>query len=67
MNNLIEQVELLINSKAKDVEESSFYKNYRIFASDYQVLIEKGVANKRESQIASILDKGKMSVLKYNH
>jgi hypothetical protein len=67
MNNLIEQVELLIYSEEKGVEESSFYKNYKIFASDYQMLIKKGVANKRESQIASILDKGKMSVLKYNY
>ncbi|GHV79942.1 hypothetical protein AGMMS49944_17330 [Spirochaetia bacterium] len=67
MNNLIDQVELLVNTTGKDVIDSSFYKNYRSFASDYQKLIEKGVATKRESQIESILDKNKMSILNYNY
>jgi hypothetical protein len=67
VNNLIEQVELLINTTGKDVIDSSFYKDYKSFASDYQKLIEKGVVTKRESQIASILDKNKMSILNYNY
>jgi hypothetical protein len=67
MNNLSEQVELLISSTSKDVVDSPFYKSYKSFASDYQILLEKGVVTKRESQIASILDKGKMSILNYNY
>jgi BioD-like phosphotransacetylase family protein len=67
VNNLIEQVELLVNTTEKDVIDSSFYKNYRSFASDYQILIEKGIATKRESQMASILDKNTMTILNYNY
>jgi hypothetical protein len=67
VNNLVDQVELLINTTGKDVIDSSFYESYKRFASDYQMLIEMGVVTKRESQIESILDKDKMSILNYNY
>jgi len=57
MNSLTEQVQSIV--KEKNVN-STFYDDYKKFEQDYQDLIDKGWASRREPQFPTIAEKMRM-------
>ena len=54
--NITEKVETVVN-KQNYITNSQFYNDYQSLMAKYMILIEKGVINKRQSQLCSISDK----------
>jgi len=50
----------------KEIETSSFYKDYQQFSKAYDSLIQGGVTRRRESQLKTIQDQSNISVFFYN-
>ena len=48
------------------IETSSFYKDYKKFSKLYESLIQEGITQRRESQLKTIQDQGKVSTFFYN-
>jgi hypothetical protein len=50
----------------REIEESSFYKNYQDFSKMYDSLIQEGITKRRESRLKTIQDTAIVSPLSYN-
>jgi len=50
----------------QNIEFSSFYKDYQQFSKMYDSLIQKGITQRRESQLKTILDQDNISPFSYN-
>ncbi|MDR1857841.1 MAG: hypothetical protein LBQ69_00065 [Treponema sp.] len=64
MSDVTDSVNRILQNSQK-VETSSFYKDYQAFSKLYNSLIEKGIAQRRESQLKTIQDRGNVSSFSY--
>jgi hypothetical protein len=64
--NIVENVEVIVNGK-NTIFSSQFYNNYKELMLKYNKLIEKGIVNKRQSQLCSISDKLQLISLNCNY
>ena len=64
--NIVEQVEMVVESN-KNIISSQFYNDYQNLLSKYNILIEKGIVDKRQSQLCSISDKLHLITLNCNY
>ena len=62
---ITDQVEMIVNNT--NITSSQFYNNYQNLMSKYNILIEKGIINKRQSQLCSISDKLQLISLNCNY
>lgn len=62
---IIDKVEMIVIND--NITSSQFYNEYQNLMAKYNVLIEKGVINKRKSQLCSISDKLQLSSLNCNY
>ena len=62
--NITEQVEMIVNNS---ITSSKFYNDYQALMDKYNVLIQKGIIEKRQSQICSISDKLQLISLNCNY
>jgi hypothetical protein len=62
-------METSVNRVLKDgqnIETSSFYENYKKFSKEYDLLIQGGVTQRRESQLKPAIDQSEMLPFSYN-
>jgi hypothetical protein len=50
----------------QNYETSSFYKDYQKFSKEYDLLIQDGVTQRRESQLKPIIDQNEIFPFSYN-
>ena len=62
---IIDQVEMIIENN--NITLSRFYADYKKLMLEYNLLIEKGIVEKRQSQLCSISDKLKLISLNCNY
>ena len=62
---ITEQVEMVVNNN--NITSSKFYNDYQDLMENYNVLIQKGIVEKRQSQICSISDKLQLISLNCNY
>jgi len=62
---ITDQVEIIVNNS--NIPSSKFFNDYQTLMSKYNVLIEKGIIAKRQSQLCSISDKIKLISLNCNY
>ena len=60
-----EQAEMIVNNNS--ITTSKFYNDYQILMKKYNILIKKGIIEKRQSQICSISDKLQLISLNCNY
>ena len=65
MNNVVDTVNQILQD-FKNIESSPFYKNHLQFSKMYESLIQKGVTQRRESQLKSIQESETASPFSYN-
>ncbi|MDR2408785.1 MAG: hypothetical protein LBE13_11840 [Bacteroidales bacterium] len=65
MNNLVASVKKALKD-GQNIETSSFYKNYQRFSKEYDLLIQGGVTQRRESQLKPIVEQGEILPFSYN-
>jgi hypothetical protein len=65
MNNLVASVNKAVKD-GQNIETSSFYKNYQKFSKEYDLLIQDGVTQRRESQLKPIIDQDEIFPFSYN-
>jgi len=65
MSNAVDSVNQILRD-CQTVETSSFYKDYQVFSKLYDSLIEKGITQRRESQLKTIQDQGNPPPFSYN-
>jgi len=62
---ITDQVEIIVNNS--NITSSKFFNDYQNLMSKYNLLIEKGIIDKRQSQLCSISDKLKLISLNCNY
>jgi hypothetical protein len=62
---ITEQVETIVNNKS--ITTTQFYNDYQVLMSKYNLLIKKGIVDKRQSQLCSISDKLQLVSLNCNY
>jgi hypothetical protein len=65
MNDVVASVNRALKDR-QDIETSSFYKNYQKFSKEYDLLIQDGVTQRRESQLKPAVDQDRMFPFSYN-
>jgi hypothetical protein len=50
----------------QNIEISSFYKSYQEFSKEYDLLIQAGVTQRRESQLKPAVDQSEIFPFSYN-
>jgi len=64
MTSVVTKVQDILKESADS--DSQFYREYKIFNSMYQILLNKGVVSKRQSQLLSITDKAAVAPIHFN-
>jgi len=64
---IVDQVGIILNNDNNNITSSQFYYNYQTLLSKYNLLIEKGVVEKRQSQLCSISDKLQLITFNCNY
>jgi hypothetical protein len=64
--NIVDQVEVVVSSN-NSIFSSQFYIDYQDLLAKYNILIEKGIIKKRQSQLCSISDKLQLITLNCNY
>jgi hypothetical protein len=62
---ITDQVKSIVNNS--NITSSQFYNDYQTLMSKYNLLIEKGIVDKRQSQLCSISDKLQLVSLNCNY
>ena len=65
MNNVVDSINQVLQDH-QVLETSSFYKDYQRFSKLYDSLIQEGITQRRESQLKTIQDQGKVTNFLYN-
>jgi hypothetical protein len=65
MNDVVSSVNRVLKDR-QNIEASSFYKDYQKFSQEYNLLIQNGVTQRRESQLKPIVDKDAIFPFSYN-
>ena len=65
MSDMVDSVNRVLQD-CREIETSSFYKDYQKFSKVYDFLIKEGVTQRRESQLKTIQDQGKVTASFYN-
>ena len=64
--NIVDQVEVIVSGN-NSIFSSQFYIDYQDLLIKYNTLIEKGIVDKRQSQLCSISDKLQLITLNCNY
>ncbi|WP_461257979.1 hypothetical protein [Treponema sp. R80B11-R83G3] len=65
MNDIVNSINKILQDH-KEIETSSFYKDYQQFSRIYDSLIQEGITHRRESQLKTIQDQNNTSAFTYN-